>query len=485
MQTGNNKRLGRPIAVHEPRFANRGFKPEHGVSWDASSRELLRKSSDRHFGPRVQRAFGHSAASRRAISLVASLAILAIVLSWLSVALRWSSVSIVGDLRGGEFFYRLVSDDSRAERILRLFALALFVPAGVFSALQPGRPRLPRLAVFLFAAMLLDCLFWCLVGYKPSEYWPELIGATSPFIFMMCLGVFAGFDPSLWPKLRPIVLAIAYGSAVLGVYYTARWTTSGNFEGSTPTIDHLQIAFWFGLCSLVLRKSSRWHDCVPALIPIALCIPMAVISNSRSFSLLAILGLLTGLLVTLQGRRRLSAGRVVAICFLTALSVGIGLWLLFLASPERVLSLNDRLTEDSRSSQYTQFFGQVPATSLIAGLGPRATYTFNDQADYEYIDNQFLFILFKFGLPVLFGYGAVIIYPGLRLLLKRGRRSQWVLGVVFLLWTLAGLGLSIYQNITVTPPNLLIILLAGWCWGRWHQDHVRAHRSQLMKPASQ
>jgi hypothetical protein len=309
--------------------------------------------------------------------------------------------------------------------------------------------------------MILYCAFWCLVSYQPSEYWPGLIQTTSPLIFTMCLGVYAGFDPTLWPKLRPLALAIAYGSAALGAYYTVRLTVADVFSGPTPMVEHLQIALWFSLCALALHKSSRWRDCVPALIPLAACIPMAIIASRRSFSLLAVFGLATGLMIPLQRHLRLVAVRVLALGLLSALVFGVGWWLLSVAVPDRVEVFKGRLLEDTRSGQYSKFFQQVPVTSLITGLGPKATYTLNDRANYDYIDNQFLFILFKFGLPVLLGYCAVVIWPGLRLLIGAGSQQQRQLGVLFAFWTLATLGVSIFHAITVNPQNLAVVLFAG------------------------
>ncbi len=461
MQTTRYKLLGRPVVSQKARSGARIFDPENAASRDIPLRGLLRRRSGFHFPPRVGRAFGRSAAPDPSISLVASLAILALVVAWLATVARWHSGSISVDQSHATTIYSFVADDSRAYRILRLVAFLVFPLAGVLGALERRRPRLPGLAFFLLVTMILYCAFWCLVSYEPSEYWPGLIQTTSPLIFIMCLGVYAGFDPTLWPKLRPLALAIAYGSVALGAYYTVRLTIKGTFEGSNPTVEHLQIAFWFGLCALVLHKSSRWRDCVPALIPIALCIPIAIVASSRSFTLLTILGLLAGLLVPLQRHFRLMAVRVLALGLLTVLVFGVGWWLLSMAAPERVVALKDRLMEDTRSSQYSQFFQQAPVTSLIIGLGPKATYTLNDRANYDYIDNQFLFILFKFGLPVLFGYCAVVIWPGLRLLIKPGSQQQRLLGVVFVLWTLATLGFSIFHAITVNPQNLAVVLFAG------------------------
>jgi len=141
--------------------------------------------------------------------------------------------------------------------------------------------------------------------------------------------------------------------------------------------------------------------------------------------------------------------------------LGFGLWLLSVSAPERVDDFKGRLKEDSRSAQYSQLFEQVPLHGFVTGLGPKATYSYKGRTGYEYIDNQFLFILFKFGLPVLAGYCAVVIWPGLRLLFRPRNQRQRLVGIIFAFWGLASLGLSIFHSITLNPQNFLIILLAG------------------------
>jgi hypothetical protein len=392
------------------------------------------------------------------------LVLVAIIVSWFATLAKWHSTSVSVDMSQGVPVYRVEADDSRGQRVLEGFSLFCFVLAGVMSAVNSRRLQIPRLVAFLLATMLMDCVYWCLVTYAPSEYWPLLIGSTSPFLFVICLGVFAGFDPTLWHKLRPVAIAIAFGSMILGIYYTINYTVKGIFEGSNPTIEHLQIAFWFGMLCLTLRKSSSWLGCLPGLLPIASAIPMAVMASSRSFIILAILGLLTGLMIPLQRGRRISVAKMIALGFFTVIALAIGLWVLILVAPDRIQTLNDRLADDSRSGQYEEFFQQVPITSLILGGGPKATYTMRNVADYDYFDNQFLFILFKFGIPVLLGYCAIVIWPGLRLLIKTRRKHHRLLAIVIVFWTLAGLGLSVFHNISVTPQNLVIVLLAGWCW---------------------
>ena len=212
---------------------------------------------------------------------------------------------------------------------------------------------------------------------------------------------------------------------------------------------------------MVIGGSSGWRSHVAAIIPIALCVPIGIVMASRSWTLLPTLGLALGLKITFHEHCRAKPAKTLAFGLLSIIIFGLGMWLLATALPEKVEAFENRLREDTRTSQYSQFFQQVDPIRLIAGLGPKATYTFNDWNDYNSIDNQFLFILFHFGVPVLLGYCAVVLWPGLRLLIgARTQHERWE-GVFFAFWTLAALGVSTFSAITLNPQNLAVILFAG------------------------
>jgi hypothetical protein len=394
------------------------------------------------------------------VSFVAILVFVSLLVQWLATALNWMGCSVVRSEFAGAG-YTIPMIESRPVDYLHFLGLGLFIGAGLLSALLPRRVRLSGATLVFMTLMLTSCTCWWILGYEPSEYLRSLGAYHSPFTFVMCLGVIAGFDPSLWRFIRPLLLTLAYASMVCGAYYTLRFGFMASFQGPTPMVEHLQISFWLALVVLVLAPPERWLQSGLALVPILTCIPTAVVISSRSFTVLSTLALAFGLLCALRGRIRFSANNIVAVAGVTTIVVSALLFLLSVTAPERFLALKERVFDDSRSSQYVQFFDQVPVERLILGLGPKATYTYNLRANYEYIDNQFLYILFKLGLPVLLGYVAVVLWPGLRLLLEPVNQSQRMEGVIFLFWILASLGLSIYHALVPNPQNFLIILLAG------------------------
>ena len=125
--------------------------------------------------------------------------------------------------------------------------------------------------------------------------------------------------------------------------------------------------------------------------------------------------------------------------------------------------LLDRLGEDTRTHQLETFMAQVPVTGLVSGMGPNAGYAFRDQPNYLFIDNQILFLLFKFGLPGLAGYALTILWPGMRAMPRAVSPEEKVAPIMLGLWILALLGISIFNAVAHNPSNYLIALLAGRC----------------------
>lgn len=86
-----------------------------------------------------------------------------------------------------------------------------------------------------------------------------------------------------------------------------------------------------------------------------------------------------------------------------------GLLLIFIAIlgvsyvfPEITGNLFNRGVEDTRSGQYVIFFAQHSWKDLILGLGINASYSYLGNVNYTYFDNQFMFVMFHYGIfPVI------------------------------------------------------------------------------------
>jgi O-Antigen ligase. len=116
-------------------------------------------------------------------------------------------------------------------------------------------------------------------------------------------------------------------------------------------------------------------------------------------------------------------------------------------------TLSERSTDDSRSEQLNEFFDQYDPVNFLWGVGPLGTYySSNVGGQYASIDNQFIFLGWWAGIPVLSLYLTFLI--GSLTARNRPCRSwqdrdsvlcaKWCI----FLWILAAAGLAIWVNIS-------------------------------------
>jgi hypothetical protein len=126
-------------------------------------------------------------------------------------------------------------------------------------------------------------------------------------------------------------------------------------------------------------------------------------------------------------------------------------------------SLFERGFEDTRSGQYVVFFKQHSWNDLLLGLGLNATYTYLGNDFYPYFDNQFMFIMFHYGILPVISWIVVYCYvfKGKKIINLKDeviiRAAKYIGGFALL----AYMGLSTYYQIELSYSSVLIMLLLG------------------------
>jgi hypothetical protein len=156
-------------------------------------------------------------------------------------------------------------------------------------------------------------------------------------------------------------------------------------------------------------------------------------------------------------RRGYLVGVIIVMCIgMVVTELKDPLWNLVSDSPLSVKGL-----ADTRTEQYRSFFEQVKPASLLLGGGPNASYETPYASGYLFIDNQYLYLLWKFGAMALIGYVSIVLWPGaLTARTERNPLSRGE-GILVCLWIMALGGLSVYNAVIHSPANYLIALLAG------------------------
>jgi len=142
--------------------------------------------------------------------------------------------------------------------------------------------------------------------------------------------------------------------------------------------------------------------------------------------------------------------------------------LIFLVQPgwayDAWFGLTERLTEDTRTAQYTWFFDSVDAGALILGRGPNATYDFGNASDYLHFDNFYLLALFRGGVPLLLSYIVLVLVPGV-LGVSRGWSGPGLCAALILVfWGIMLGGVSTFVAPFLTFYNFVVYLLVGRCY---------------------
>lgn len=128
-----------------------------------------------------------------------------------------------------------------------------------------------------------------------------------------------------------------------------------------------------------------------------------------------------------------------------------------LVAPNMVEVFIGRLTLDSRSGQYDQFFSQVTVLDLLLGKGMNATYSFSRFENYSYIDNCNLVMMFRYGaIPVLSEFFLFI--STLVKSYKQKSSENWQL---VLIWILMTSGLSVYLPYQLNFACIIVWIAVG------------------------
>ena len=139
--------------------------------------------------------------------------------------------------------------------------------------------------------------------------------------------------------------------------------------------------------------------------------------------------------------------------------------LIILLFPNITGALFNRIGEDTRSGQYEIFFSQVSPLSLLWGNGINAGYSFLGNSNYKYFDNQFIYMMFHYGMiPILCMIGVI---SDLFRKIKRSNLNKDEKAFIFgcrlmSIFFLAALGgLSVYYKLGWNLNTLLVFIFIG------------------------
>ncbi|OGU05259.1 MAG: hypothetical protein A2075_01045 [Geobacteraceae bacterium GWC2_58_44] len=405
-----------------------------------------------------------SETSTVAIRIVKYLVLAGMVSSWCAaviVAQTTDSVppTALVEPRGKPFVYY----------ILHAMGIASMLSAGALAALKGGGKKLGSGTLLAFWVLVITAVTWALIAYKLEDYlsWAAL-GATGPFVWLSCVVLFAGMERSLWKPLEQVIRVLAYLTAVLALvsivqnyhYLTERWL-------SAP-VQYMVLLMWIGGWTfLTSREASGWRMYL-RYFPFVVFVLAAVTSQTRSWFLMSMFLIIARFLINRSaGRSRAGVSPNVIAGTGIFISIALLLALVFQGQLfDAYARFAHRAMDDSRTEQYVQFFSQKTFYDLILGGGPTATWNFGwgeEYENYQSFDNNYLWMAFLGGIPMMLSYTVIIIIPGVRAALRGAKNNDAAAATLLVLWGLACTGFSTYATPSLTPYSFFLCLLAGRC----------------------
>ena len=294
----------------------------------------------------------------------------------------------------------------------------------------------------------------------------ELVNYKGPAIWWTGLIIFCGMDCRRWGYISKFIYIATYLTSIIALILVASLTFNVRMQSYRTLFEFIQILLWLSpwvlFSSSSKKKKLDWVRIFPAIVLLFSTILVA----TRSWIILAMIYLLIYVFLNVRSKdgNKIVFSKIVKICFLGAVIGFTGFYLFQSQIISGFEILVNRIFNDTRSSQYVDFFSSISIKDLILGTGPRGVWTWGSR-NYGSIDNAYLLMAFNGGIPLLIGYFFIVIMPGIRALIRKTFWSDEDLAasITIVVWGMALTGLSTYTMPSISITHFVIYLYAGRC----------------------
>lgn len=355
--------------------------------------------------------------------------------------------------------------------LLHGVSLLAFIFGGALAFRRHWRvvPKWALLAFLLLQSLNVMWTFLEFTGHRYSGLW-EMAGDQGPLVWLSALGLFAGLDRRLWPRLENLFRVLALAAIPLLLYASVRAPIDGRVIGASSSLQLLVLAWWPVAWAFLESATAIGWSRYRYHLSYVLLVVVAMLCRSRSWFLVSVLLLpvrywLSNRASVGRAQLQLELRREMLLSLVGAcLAAGLILSVQPVWAYDAWFGLKERLVEDTRTAQYTWFFDSIDPGALILGQGPNATYDFGNTSDYLYFDNFYLLALFRGGVPLLLSYIVLVLVPAV-LGVSRGWPGPGLCAAIILVfWGIMLGGVSTFIGPFLTFYNFVVYLLAGRCY---------------------
>lgn len=340
-----------------------------------------------------------------------------------------------------------------SEKYFRSISVICIFLAVIFSLFQAKQKYLTK----IFVAYLL------LLGYITINYLITGPGITEITAFMdikgigpwICLGlIFVSYEDQRYKLFNKFLLLSVL---IISAYFIYGLITTGIglWRGQSLAKYRVYATNLVWICPyvfLILKDNKKLKPL--RIFAMAIGIASALVILTRSFLLIYFTVLIFDFYHAKKKTFYAIGGAIIGVLFIylllntEALSTSFEL-------------LQQRGTNDTRTSQLMSFLNQLNFTDVIVGKGFDSTWDFNG-LQYPHLDNQWLLLMWWAGIiPAVMYFFLTAVIPFKLLIDKNQDYDTKVEAFILIIWTLACAGLAIYSTMSVDFFFFIICVIQG------------------------
>ena len=312
---------------------------------------------------------------------------------------------------------------------------------------------------FIFSFILISAtIFYFVKSFLDDGFYLAITSPTTPLVYLIVLAVFSGKQQIIWQTVKKILPWIICGHVGVLVYeyFMLVYEHGVVVVGNSSLIFYFVSLFWCSVVYLTDWIANGNVLKVYHLMLLGFLIIFSVIINSRSWIIQScIISICLYLLASsnISIRKRI----IRALVFVGVFFI---IWeLLNNTFSNSLMLLFEKFGQDSRSHQYRDIFRAFNTGTWLWGNGALATYYDSAQGYISNIDNQYLFIIFHYGLAMLVLWLAPQLIGAYKIWKNKNVPKVTLLPIVC--WFMALGGLSVFNGVYCDFKQVILMLYIG------------------------
>lgn len=361
-----------------------------------------------------------------------------------------------------------IYNKSQLYYISHFVQILFLISAGFLGLLVKAKRKGTLEHVPIFLLYLFVILIMTLRGYTSNDiFTKEIVSAYGPFpLIISVIAYFSAFKGDLI-FLKRFFVYVGIFSTIMICYEISNVNFIARDSFNKHLWAYMQVQLWVAAWFILIPKYNTFKYKYLTWVPLIIYFIASILMQGRTRFIWISIILIFYLYVTKKRGKELTKKIyfifLVIILMLSVLSSGFfyetGLGQKISIT---TIQFQDRLYEDTRSQQYTDFFQQIQISDLIFGKGAKASWSWGLNERRYGLDNGYLGLLFRGGIPLLVTYFLFHFLPAIRYLKSNNYGYESVCAFLVILW---GCKLFTSSIPVLSLDYYLILFCVGVCIG--------------------